>query len=99
MDALGGAVSRVAPPDTAFPHRGALFCMQYLANGNDLGWLRDTHRTMEPHVGGTAYVNYIDPELKDWSRAYYGDNRDRLAKVKASYDPQRLFHFPQAISY
>ncbi|GAA2602114.1 FAD-binding oxidoreductase [Actinomadura fulvescens] len=97
MDALGGAIGRLRPADTAFPHRQGLFCVQYLANGDDRDWLRGTHRAMEPYAGGAAYVNYIDPELADWRRAYYGTNLDRLTKVKAAYDPGRLFRFPQAI--
>ncbi|XVQ12878.1 FAD-binding oxidoreductase [Spirillospora sp. CA-255316] len=97
MDAMGGAIARTAPGDTAFPHRRALFCVQYLADGDDLGWLRATHRAMEPHLGGAAYVNYIDPDLRDWPRAYYGANHDRLARVKARYDPRSLFRFPQSV--
>ncbi|MFI0357885.1 FAD-binding oxidoreductase [Actinomadura sp. 9N407] len=97
MDAMGGAIRKVGPADTAFPHRRALFCVQYLANGDDLGWLRATHRAMEPHLGGAAYVNYIDPDLRDWRRAYYGGNLDRLVKVKAAYDPESLLRFPQAV--
>ncbi|MUN39690.1 FAD-binding oxidoreductase [Actinomadura litoris] len=95
MDALGGAAGRVRPGDTAFPHRAALFCVQYLAP--DPAWLDGTHGAMEPHLGGTAYVNYIDSGLKGWARAYYGPNLERLAKVKAAYDPDRLFGFPQAV--
>ncbi|WP_433339120.1 FAD-binding oxidoreductase [Spirillospora sp. CA-294931] len=98
MDAMGGAIGRIRPDGTAFPHRGALFCAQYLADAGDLRWLRETHRTMEPHMGGAAYVNYIDPELKGWQQAYYGGNLPRLAKAKAAYDPRGLFRFPQAVS-
>ncbi|MFD0683042.1 FAD-binding oxidoreductase [Actinomadura fibrosa] len=96
MDAMGGAIQRVRPDATAFPHRRALFCVQYLAP--DAGWLRATHAAMEPHLGGSAYVNYVDHELAGWARAYYGPNLDRLRKVKAAYDPGRLFTFPQAIA-
>ncbi|MEU5881970.1 FAD-binding oxidoreductase [Spirillospora sp. NPDC047279] len=97
IDALGGAIGRVKPGDTAFPHRGALFCAQYLADGDDRDWLRATHRAMEPHAGGAAYVNYIDPELAGWARAYYGPNLERLRRAKAAYDPARLFRFPQSV--
>lgn len=95
MDAMGGAIARVGPGDTAFPHRKALFCVQYVAPDN--AWLRATHAAMEPHLGGAAYVNYIDADLKDWARAYYGPNLERLRKTKAAHDPGRLFRFPQAI--
>ncbi|GLW62365.1 hypothetical protein Arub01_06090 [Actinomadura rubrobrunea] len=97
MDAMGGAIGRIRPGDTAFPHRGGLFVLQYLADGDDLRWLRGTHKAMDAYLRGAAYVNYIDPDLADWRRAYYGANADRLAKVKAAYDPGRLFRFPQAV--
>lgn len=66
MDAMGGAIARVGPGDTAFPHRKGLFVVQYLAPDN--AWLRATHAAMEPYMGGAAYVNYIDPDLKDRAR-------------------------------
>ncbi|MGI5416491.1 FAD-binding oxidoreductase [Actinomadura luteofluorescens] len=95
MDAMGAAIARVGPGDTAFPHRKGLFCVQYLAP--DDAWLSATHAAMEPHLGGAAYVNYVDADLHDWARAYYGPNLDRLRKVKAAHDPGRLFRFPQAV--
>ncbi|WP_141577894.1 FAD-binding oxidoreductase [Actinomadura sp. WMMA1423] len=95
MDAMGGAIARTGPGDTAFPHRKGLFCVQYLAP--DADWLSATHGAMEPYLGGAAYVNYVDAGLKDWAHAYYGPNLDRLRKVKAAHDPGRLFRFPQAV--
>lgn len=95
MDAMGAAIARVGPGDTAFPHRKGLFCVQYLAPDN--AWLSATHTAMEPHLGGAAYVNYVDADLHDWAHAYYGPNLDRLRKVKAAHDPGRLFRFPQAV--
>jgi FAD/FMN-containing dehydrogenase len=98
LDAMGGAVGRVRPDATAFPHRAALFSVQYVAHGADRAtWLRGAHATMRQHFGDHAYVNYIDAELTGWRQAYYGPNADRLARVKSAYDPHRLFRFPQAI--
>jgi hypothetical protein len=52
---------------------------------------------MRPHFGDHAYVNYVDPELKNWRQQYYGANAARLAQVKAAYDPHRLFRLPQGV--
>jgi FAD/FMN-containing dehydrogenase len=55
------------------------------------------YATVRPLVGRGAYVNYADPELPDWEDAYYGANYPRLRQVKAKYDPDRVFDFPQAV--
>ncbi|MFG2213110.1 FAD-binding oxidoreductase [Streptomyces sp. NPDC048638] len=105
LTALGGAINRVGRTDTAFVHRGSRFLAQYLtswpANGSPTtrtAWLNSFHDAMRRHSSGAAYQNYTDPALTDWKTAYYGPAADRLAKVKRSYDPQRLFStFPQAL--
>ncbi|GAA1263783.1 FAD-binding oxidoreductase [Sphaerisporangium rubeum] len=98
LDALGGKVGRVRPDATAYPHRQALFSVQYYAHRDGAAaWVRAARAAMTPHFGEHAYVNYIDPALKNWRRQYYGGNATRLAKVKAAYDPDRLFRFPQAV--
>ena len=107
FDALGGAVNRVKPTATAFVHRNALFDAQYSTSwrspgstsgvANQHAWLRSFYSSLHPHANGQAYQNYVDPDLKDWQQAYYGQNYPRLQRVKAKYDPKGLFTFPQAI--
>jgi FAD/FMN-containing dehydrogenase len=107
FDAFGGAIGRVAPGETAFVHRGALFSSQFLAYWQEnadgaataqcRSWIRDFHADMVRDSSGGAYVNYIDPDLRGWQRAYYGSNYDRLVRVKAAYDPDGLFKMPQGI--
>ena len=107
LDAFGGAIGRVGPEETAFVHRKALFSSQFLAywqeNADEpttarcQAWIRDFHAQMLPHSNGGAYVNYTDPELRDWQHAYYGSNYDRLVRVKTAYDPHGLFQMPQGI--
>nr|WP_308301642.1 FAD-binding protein [Frankia umida] len=108
LDSWGGEINRVAPADTAFVHRSTIASAQYVA-GYDIrdppaakaaneAWLRATVAAMAPHVSSSAYQNYIDPELSDWARAYYGDNLGRLRQAKRVYDPDNLFRFAQGIT-
>ncbi|MFC7644878.1 BBE domain-containing protein [Streptosporangium lutulentum] len=98
LDALGGAVGRVRPEATAFPHRAALYSVQYYAHrAGAATWARKAHDAMRPHFGDHAYVNYIDPGLSGWRTAYYGANAARLSQIKAARDPGRLFRLPQGI--
>jgi hypothetical protein len=99
LTALGGAVNRVSPTATAFSHRGSRFLAQYLASDalSTTGWLDTTHSAMRRYASGGAYQNYTDPTLTDWRTAYYGQNAGKLADLKHTLDPQRLFDFPQAL--
>ena len=101
---LGGAIATIDPAATAFPHRRALFDLQYQAYWWDdaaepasLAWVRDLRAAMAPYTTG-AYVNYIDADLPDWESAYYGTNLARLKQIKAQYDPDGVFDAPQSIS-
>jgi FAD/FMN-containing dehydrogenase len=99
LDAMGGALGRVAPDATAFPHRGAWFSAEYYADGAapaSAAWSNGMRATMRPWSSGRAYVNYMDPLITD-STAYYGANYARLVQVKAKYDPKRVFNLPQGI--
>jgi FAD/FMN-containing dehydrogenase len=107
FDALGGAVNRVHPQDTAFVHRDALWDIQYSTSWNAgatfgvrnaHAWLRAAYHDLHPYANGQAYQNYIDPDLANWRQAYYAGNYARLSRIKHRYDPNNLFHFPQSIT-
>jgi FAD/FMN-containing dehydrogenase len=107
FDALGGAVNRVAPGATAYVHRNALFQAQYTTGwtvgaasagvARQHAWQRSFWQSMRPYASGQAYQNYVDRDLANWRQAYYGANYTRLTQVKAAYDPDRVFTFPQAV--
>ena len=107
FDVLGGAVADLAADATAFPHRQALAVAQYTvgwplgqaerAVRRDLAWLQGFRAALTPYVGNAAYVNYADPSLAGWEQAYYGGNYPRLQWVKARYDPDDVFRFPQSV--
>jgi FAD/FMN-containing dehydrogenase len=95
---IGGATKRPAPDATAYPHRDAEFVMnvhgRWETPAEDercIAWSRDYFRASAPFASGGAYVNFLTADETDRVRAAYGPNYDRLARVKAKYDPNNLF--------
>jgi FAD/FMN-containing dehydrogenase len=102
FDHMGGALGRVAPDATAFPHRDALFSLEYAASridgyAYDASWPNAMRTAMSAWSTGGAYVNYLDPLLADWEQAYYGANYARLQQVKKAYDPDRVLRMAQGV--
>lgn len=102
--AMGGAISRVRPDETAFVHRNARYLIAYQSNWTNatddqvnLDWVENIYEAMLPYVTGGAYVNIPDRTLQDWPQAYFGANFPRLMKVKRAYDPENVFNFAQSI--
>jgi FAD/FMN-containing dehydrogenase len=60
-------------------------------------WARDYHQALHPSSLGGGYVNMIMDEGQDKVKSSYGDNYTHLAKIKAKYDPNNLFHINQNI--
>jgi FAD/FMN-containing dehydrogenase len=93
-----GAATRVSANDTAFPHRSHPFNLiiwsQWEGAGNsekNIRWTRDFWNTMKPFLIHSAYGNYLSDEGEESARASYGANYERLATLKAKYDPSNLF--------
>ncbi len=100
---LGGAVARVPSEATAYFYRQALSNMSFFATWNTpdgaapgIRWVEEFRRAMRPFTQG-VYVNTPDLSIKNWPKAYYGGNFDRLTQVKAKYDPKNVFNYPQSI--
>jgi len=95
---IRGAASRVAPTATAFPHRGG-YHVGFYSMWHDLAqktqnieWVRELWRGIQPHMMGGVYVNELgEDEGADRVASAYGANYERLAAVKAKYDPHNLF--------
>jgi FAD/FMN-containing dehydrogenase len=102
-----GAINEVAPTATAFVHRRqfAILATESTWSAKDsakvaranIDWLDHLADSLAPHVSRSAYQNFIDRSQPDWPRAYYGQNLERLAKIKRRYDPDALFAFEQGI--
>lgn len=95
---LGGAMARVPVDATAFAHRRARIMVNLAAfyNGPDEraareAWVADFAAALHQGHSG-AYVNFMGDEGSARVRdAYPGPTWDRLAAIKARYDPTNLF--------
>jgi hypothetical protein len=47
--------------------------------------------------GSGSYINESDYHLKDWQKAYWGENYPRLLKAKRLYDPENFFTCHHAV--
>jgi len=91
----GGAIKRIDESATAFPHRNAETMMLVLAfwtdPEQDHEWMaagREWFAKLEPFTGG--YYDNIEYD-GEGAVGNYGPNYDRLARIKAKYDPGNLF--------
>ena len=95
---LGGAMARVAPDATAFAHRSSRIMVNVAAfyDGEDdrvrrEAWVDEVMAGLHQGDDG-VYVNFLGDEGPERLRAAYpGATWDRLAAVKAQYDPGNLF--------
>jgi FAD/FMN-containing dehydrogenase len=101
---IDGAVHDADSGDTAWSYRDATWGSVYAGVDpapENVGAIRDWtvgyFDALHPHSAGGAYVNMMMDEGRERVRASYRDNYDRLANVKATYDPNNTFAINQNI--
>jgi FAD/FMN-containing dehydrogenase len=104
---LGGAYNAVPAQASAFAHRGQAFTVKHSVEVDAQAadwekesaqqWVNRSWESVRPFGSRAVYPNFADPDLADWAEEYYGPNYPRLQQVKAAYDPEDLFRFPQSI--
>jgi hypothetical protein len=105
----GGAVARVPDEATAYAGRGAphniVVDAVWLPDETgeraaaETAWARQFLDALRPHSAG-VYVNFLDSD-DDTGRvreAYGDETHRRLAAVKATYDPDNVFHHNKNIA-
>jgi hypothetical protein len=101
---IDGAAARVGADDTAWDYRDARYAQVIVGVDPDparAGELRDWTvaywEALHPYSMGGAYVNFMMDEGADRVRASYRGHYDRLAEIKARYDPDNVFRVNQNI--
>ena len=98
---LDEAYSEVGEDDTAFgggrSPRYAVFIVAICPTpdllDHDRAWVRSFWEALRPHaIGIGGYVNAMAESEDARVRATYGPKYERLARIKATYDPGNVFH-------
>ncbi len=105
LHAINGAAQRVGADETAFGHRDKSFVPVIVGIWDDpadnevnIKWVKDYYAAIHPHSGSEGgYVNFMSGDDDHRAPENYGANYERLAAVKATYDPDNLFHINQNI--
>ncbi len=102
---INGAAHKVGNGDTPWSYRDATWSEVIVgvdpdpANTDHItAWAKNYWEALHPYGAGGAYVNFMmEGEGEDRIRATYGDNYERLARMKAKYDPENFFNVNQNI--
>jgi hypothetical protein len=104
LRALGGAYARVPADATAYAHRDARIMVNVAAfyegpadRPAKAAWIKDFAAALD-QGDASAYVNFINDEGATRVRdAYPPAHWERLAAIKAKYDPANLFRLNQNV--
>ena len=94
---IDGVASRVGNDETAFAYREARWAQVVAgvdpdpANAAAIGeWARGYSDAIKPYAMAGGYLNF-EMDEPGRVRGMYGANYDRLARIKAHYDPDNVF--------
>jgi hypothetical protein len=104
MYPIDGAAHDVGAADTPWSYREANWSLVFAGVDPDPAnagavrkWSIDYSEALRPYSAGGGYLNMMMDEGQERVRASYRDNYDRLARIKAQYDPENLFRVNQNI--
>jgi FAD/FMN-containing dehydrogenase len=99
MVSWGGAVARVTEEDSPLAGRDARFVVHPFALWEDpaddeqlITWARAFRDDLREYATGATYLNFVGDEGPARVRSAYGPRSyERLARVKAQWDPENVF--------
>ena len=103
---IGGAVKRVSPDASAFNGRQGAFIISPEGNWEhheedhtNIDWVRAIVADMQPYSDGSSYLNFpgFYEEGDEMMKMSFGPQYERLARLKAKYDPANLFGLNQNV--
>ncbi len=105
---MGGAIANVDPEATAFSARSAPFIVSIdgmwtdpAQNADMIAWVRATFEEIAKFGNGSIYLNFTglsDEAPSAGTDSAFGRNLQRLAQIKAKYDPDNFFRLNNNIA-
>lgn len=93
---LGGETNRISKDATAYPHRDVEFIMNVHTRWEEknddtlcITWAKNLFEAMRPFSSGGAYSNFLS-QGDDTLEGAYSENIEKLASIKAKYDPDNV---------
>jgi FAD/FMN-containing dehydrogenase len=94
----GAQVNAVGQDDAAFSERSAKYLFSVEGTWHDpadddkvIPWVRDTWSAISEFGTGTTYINFAE-EGESVVDDAFGSKLEKLAQIKAKYDPENFFH-------
>ncbi len=102
---INGAAHKARNHDTPWSYRDAVWSEVIVGVDPDpankdriTAWAKNYWEALHPYGAGGAYVNFMmEGEGEDRIRATYRENYEKLARIKAKYDPKNFFRVNQNI--
>ena len=96
---LGGALNDLPEDHSAVGNRDAAFVLNIAGaweraddDAANIAWARSAWSDLRRFSSGGTYINFLtEDDGEDRTRAAYRGNYDRLAEIKARWDPANLF--------
>ena len=96
---MGGAIGQHSNGHSAVGNRNANYVFNVTASWEkpeddaaNIEWARASWNELKRFSTGGTFINFLnDEETGDRIQAAYGSNYERLARVKAAWDPQNMF--------
>jgi FAD/FMN-containing dehydrogenase len=97
---LGGAITRIGEDDTAYSNRGAAYDLLPAATWDapaedetNISLTRENWQALAPFARSAVYVNDLGLDAAERVGEVYGSRKlERLAGLKARWDPENVFH-------
>lgn len=101
---LGGAILDKKKESASFNYRDANFILGFQSVWEEnlhapinREWLQNKFQYIKSITKG-SFINFPISNLDNYEEEYYGENINKLRKIKTKYDPENIFTFPQGIN-